>query len=210
MPIKTIILDLDDTIFQTRSMEAKLFEPFFHHLISKLKDNFEQNTIDDIVNDLWARPIDTVIEKYNIPHTTITSSIELLENLDLNLSIKPYQDYDFIRGLQIQKFLVTTGLTALQTAKIKALKIENDFTKIIINDSVIETRTKLDIFKDLIVEYNLIPETTFVIGDNECSEIKAGNSLNLVTVQILREHVIKGNTAKYHIKSFKELSTMVD
>src|SRR5687768_9615155 len=118
MKVKALILDLDDTIFQTKSMDGKIFEPFFDHLISKLKDNCEQHIIDNIVNDLWQRPFDVVIKKYNISITTIIDSIKLLEELDLNLNISTYHDYDFIKKLQIPKFLVTTGLTTLQTAKI--------------------------------------------------------------------------------------------
>jgi len=207
---KTIILDLDDTIFQTKSMDAKIFEPFFNHLTFKLKTTFDQQVIERIVNDLWQRPFDIVIKKYNIPFTTIAESIDLLENLDLNLKISTFQDYAFIKNIQTQKLLVTTGLTALQKAKIKALQIENDFDKIVINDTLKETKTNQDIFYDLKLEFNLNPETTYVIGDNPESEIKAGNDLNFITIQILRDNVIKGDNAKHYINSFEELDLIIN
>jgi len=210
MTTKTIILDLDDTIFQTKSMDSKIFEPFFNHLILKLKTSFDQQSIDGIVIDLWQRPFDIVLKKYNIPLNSIADSIDLLENLELNLKISTFQDYTFIKNIQTQKFLVTTGLTSLQNAKIKALNIENDFDKIVINDSLKDTKTKQDIFYDLKVEYNLIPEQTYVIGDNSESEIKAGNALNFTTIQILRENVIKGNNARHYINSFNELDVILN
>ncbi|MBK7440464.1 MAG: HAD family hydrolase [Flavobacteriales bacterium] len=210
MTTKTIILDLDDTIFQTKSMDAKIFEPFFNHLILKLKTNFDQQIIERIVSDLWQRPFDIVIKKYNIPFTTIAESIDLLENLDLYLKISTFQDYTFIKNIQTKKLLVTTGLTALQKAKIKALKIENDFDKIIINDTLKETKTKQDIFYELKLEFKLNPETTYVIGDNPESEIKAGNALNFTTIQILRENVIRGNNARHYINSFDELGLIIN
>jgi len=191
-------------------MDAKIFEPFFNHLVLKLKTNFDQQVIERIVNDLWQRPFDIVIKKYNIPFTTIAESIDLLENLDLNLKISTFQDYSFIKNMQTQKLLVTTGLTVLQKAKIKALKIENDFDKIIINDTLRETKTKQDIFFDLKLEFNLNPVTTYVIGDNCESEIKAGNALNFTTIQILRENVIKGDNARHYIKSFDELDLIIN
>lgn len=206
----TIILDLDDTIFPTKSMDAKIFEPFFSHLILKLKNNFDNQTINNITSDLWQRPFDVVIKKYNIPLTTISDSIELLENLDLNLKISTYSDYLFIKNLKFRKILVTTGLTTLQKAKIKALDIENDFTKIVINDSLKELKTKQDIFNDLKFEYDLIPKNTYVVGDNCESEIKAGNELNFTTIQILRENVIKGNNAGHYINSFNELEALIN
>ena len=207
---KTIILDLDDTIFLTKSMDAKMFDPFFNHLILSLKNNFDQKTIDNISSDLWQRPFDVVLKKYNIPVETIANSIELLENLELDLKISKYSDYSFIKNLNVRKFLVTTGLTTLQLAKIKALGIGNDFDKIIINDSLKELKTKRDIFYELKSEYNLIAENTYVIGDNSESEIKAGNELNFTTIQILRENVIKGNNSLYYINSFSELATILN
>lgn len=210
MKTNTIILDLDDTIFQTKSMDAKIFEPFFKHLVLNLKPNFNQQDIERITSDLWQRPFDVVIKKYNIPLSTVTESIDLLENLDLHLKISTFHDYTFIKNLKTQKLLVTTGITALQIAKIKALKIENDFDKIVINDTLKESKTKQDIFNDLKLEFNLNPETTFVIGDNPESEIEAGNALNFITIQILRNNVIKGGNAKYYINSFAELDLIIN
>lgn len=204
-----VILDLDDTIFETKSMDASVFEPFFNHLSLKLNDNFDPHAIENIIKDLWQRPFDIVFKKYNISLASIESSFKLLESLELDLKISFYQDYSFIRNLQTQKFLVTTGLSALQKAKIKTLCIEKDFTKIIINDPIKDHRTKQDIFVELITEFNLIPENTFVIGDNADSEIKAGNFLNMNTIQILRKNIIKGNNAKYYIKSFTELKDIL-
>lgn len=210
MKTNTIILDLDDTIFQTKSMDAKIFEPFFKHLVLNLKPNFNQQDIERVTSDLWQRPFDVVIKKYNIPLSTVTESIDLLENLDLHLKISTFHDYTFIKNLKTQKLLVTTGITALQIAKIKALKIENDFDKIVINDTLKESKTKQDIFNDLKLELNLNPETTFVIGDNPESEIEAGNALNFITIQILRNNVIKGGNAKYYINSFAELDLIIN
>lgn len=210
MECRAIILDLDDTIFQTKSMDAKIFNDFFEHLTLNLALQFNQVTIDAIIKDLWSSAWDLVISKYNIPKETILSSIDVLDNLDLKLTISTYPDYQFIKELSVTKFLVTTSLTSLQKAKIRALNIENDFEKIVINDTFIQAKTKLDIFRELITEYNLIPEKTIVIGDNSASEIAAGNKLNMITIQILRSGVTRGNNAKHYIKSFEELSSLIN
>jgi HAD superfamily hydrolase (TIGR01509 family) len=123
----------------------------------------------------------------------------------LDLDISPYPDYQYLQTIQCPKFLVTTSLSSLQNSKIKALNIADDFTKIVINDTFREQRTKLDIFRDLLSTFKLQPETTYVIGDNADSEIKAGNALNMVTVQILRDNVVKGTNAQYYIRTFHEL-----
>jgi putative hydrolase of the HAD superfamily len=206
---KTIILDLDYTIFQTDTIDKNFLTPFFQHLRTNLKSSFGGNTITDIIADLWKDPWDIVISRYGIPKEIFLNSIKVLESLPSNLNISTYPDYHHIKNYSGIKFLVTTSSTSLQKAKIKALDIENDFTEIIINDTLIESKTKLDIFKELILKYNLDPEKTYVIGDNPNSEIKAGNYLNMITIQILRDNVVKGDNAKYYIKSFAELCKII-
>lgn len=80
------------------------------------------------------------------------------------------------------------------------------FQEIIINDRLIESKTKLDIFQELIVKYNLVPDRTFVIGDNSNSQIQAVNYLNFKTIQILRDNEVKGDNANY---SFEELKNII-
>lgn len=205
-----IILDLDDTIFQTKSMDSKLFEPFFEFFTSNLKSIYDEHVIEAIQEDLWVHPWDYVIDKYKIPMEILIESIKILDNLPANIDIVTYEDYAVLKTFSIPKFLVTTGLTSLQKAKIKALNIENDFVKIFINDTFLQQRTKLDIFKDLVEEFNLNAENTFVVGDNSESEIKAGNQLKMKTIQILREGVTKGNNAMHHITSFEELGRLIN
>ncbi len=209
MENSAIILDLDYTIFPTNTINRKVIAPFFKHLSINLQNLFAKEIIAHILNDLWRDSWDVVIEKYKIPKEIFLKSVKILESLELILEISTYTDYQIIRDFKIDKFLVTTGLTSLQNCKIKALKIQNDFKEIIINDSLIETRTKFDIFSELIAKYNLNPEKTFVIGDNPNSEIQAGNELKLKTIQILRENIVKGENAAYHIYSFSELKHII-
>jgi putative hydrolase of the HAD superfamily len=203
--MSTLILDLDYTIFQTNTIDKKVFKPFFDHLITQIEPLYSDEKIEGIVNDMWKDSWDVVIERYQIPKTLFNRSIQLLENDSLDLKISTYSDYEIIKNYRKDKFLVTTGLTSLQNAKINALEIQNDFNKIIINDRLIETKTKVDIFKELLDEHDLVPENTFVIGDNPTSEIHAGNQLNLKTIQILRKGISKGDNADFYIYSFDEL-----
>lgn len=210
MKKNTLILDLDDTIFQTNTIDKKVVAPFFEHLIIVLRALYTAPIIENIVTDLWKDSWDVVRERYQIPNEIFLRAVQALERRPLKLEIATYTDYHFIKKYAADKFLVTTGLTSLQMAKIKALNIENDFKKIIINDRFIEPNTKLDIFRALIEEHQLVPENTYVIGDNPHSEIQAGNVLNFNTIQILREKTTKGSNANYYIHSFEELSRIID
>jgi putative hydrolase of the HAD superfamily len=209
MENSSIILDLDYTIFPTNTINRKVVEPFFDDLSINLKNLFSKETIENIHIDLWKDSWDVVIEKYKIPKEVFLKSVKILENLELKLEISTYSDYQIMKDYKIDKFLVTTGLTSLQNLKIEALNIRYDFKEIIINDRLIETKTKLDIFTELITKYKLLPERTFVIGDNPNSEIQAGNELKLKTIQILRENIIKGENAEFYINSFSELKKII-
>lgn len=205
----SIIVDLDYTIFQTNTIKKKSIEPFIKKLKTELNSTFSKQEIQNIEAELWTESWDFVIEKYQIPKEIFSKAIKILEKLPLNLLISTYPDYTFLKNFKIDKFLVTTGLTYLQNEKIKALNIQKDFTEIIINDRLIETKTKFDIFQELLQKYNLSPEKTYVIGDNPNSEIQAGNRLKLNTIQILRAGIKKGDNAKYYVTSFDELPKII-
>ena len=110
-----------------------------------------------------------------------------------------------LKSLPCSRFLVTTSVASIQRKKIKALGIESDFIKIIINDPFEKNQSKLTIFRELLKSYSLNPVHTYVIGDNPESEIAGGNALGMNTVQMLRPGVMQGTTAKHHISSFEEL-----
>ena len=69
---------------------------------------------------------------------------------------------------------------------------------------------QFEICQSRINKYCLIPEKTYVIGDNPDSEIEIGNVLNMITIQILRDNVIKGNNARYYINSFNDLKMIIN
>jgi FMN phosphatase YigB (HAD superfamily) len=210
MKCKAIILDLDNTIFATRSMDSAIFEPFFTDLRARLSSFFDDHIINMIHDELWEKPFDVVIKKFNIPEKVFLASWAVLDKDDFDLDISTYGDYGFLRSVAIPMFLVTTGPEALQAAKVEALGIKGDFIKIVINDKFREKKTKADIFLELVHEFSLSPQDTFVIGDNPDSKIEAGNSLDMVTVQILRADVLKGNNAKHYINTFDELKDIIN
>lgn len=209
MKKSTLLLDLDYTIFPTNTIDRKVIDPFFEHLLANISSLFSAATIEAIDRDLWRDSWDVVIDRYKIPKAIFINSVGVLETLPLQLEIATYPDYHFLKELSNDKFLVTTGMTFLQKAKIETLGIANDFKEIIINDRLKKTKTKVDIFQELIEKYNLVPENTYVIGDNPDSEIQAGNDLNLPTIQIVRDTMIKGSNAKYYIHSFEELKNII-
>ncbi|WP_232368988.1 HAD hydrolase-like protein [Alteromonas sp. BL110] len=58
-------------------------------------------------------------------------------------------------------------------------------------------------------KYNSATNEVWVIGDSRESEISAGNSLGMKTVQILRTGVKKPLKAQFHVSSLQEFLILV-
>ncbi|MEM1119221.1 MAG: HAD family hydrolase [Bacteroidota bacterium] len=202
-----IILDLDDTIFQTSSMNPKIFDSAFSVLRNYYESVDLSANVDKIITALWTNPIDVVLTQCKIPTTVVSAFYKQIESVDFNtLSITPFEDYEIMQSIEINKILVTTGLTQLQMAKVKALEIKSDFDAIKIDDPRIKPRQyKLDIFRQILIQSKIDPKKIWVIGDNPNSELKAGKQLGMNTIQRRSASKQSSKYADYEISSFEEI-----
>lgn len=206
-----IILDLDDTIFETKSMNPNIF----NDPISLIKNHYEENNLnfdaETIVEELWTVPVDVVFAKYNTEQSLVAEFYNRVEAVDFQeLEIQTFEDYKEIKELKHRKILVTTGLKKLQIAKIKALGLQNDFEEIHIDDPRLKPRQhKIEIFRKILNDQKLNPQEVWVIGDNPDSEIKAGNELRMKTIQRSSPSKHWSELADYRIESFKELQSII-
>jgi len=205
-----LILDLDDTIFKTSSMNPRIFDS----AINIIKDHFDQDSqyqTDSIIKELWTQPIDVVLDKYATPLEVQNEFYRKIKELDYaELEIKPFEDYAFIRNINRDKILVTTGLLELQTVKIDALGIRQDFKAVYIDDPRSKPRKdKYFIFKEILNETDLKADQIWVIGDNPESEIKAAYKLGMKTIQRKSESKVKSEHTNYYIETFYELDKVI-
>ena len=206
-----LILDLDDTIFETKSMSSEIFEAPISVLIKHCINNNVQIVQETLIADLWSLPIDVVFSKHNIPNRITTSFYEEIAKIDdKQLSIKPFQDYSEVNSLTYKKVLVTTGLRELQMAKINALNIASNFEDIYIDDPrELPRKDKQLIFQSIIKQYQIEPKNIWVIGDNPTSEIRIGKALGMNTIQRKSESKSSTLDADYVIESFTELRKII-
>lgn len=200
-----LIFDLDDTIFQTNSINPKIVKP----AISILKEYYYSTEVEvgDIISALWSKPIDFVFEKFKTPKSIVSKFYKQVEKIDFKqLKIELFEDYQIVQSIRKRKILVTTGIKELQMAKIRALGIESDFESIKIDDPRFNPRKhKLDIFSEILNTTELTPTEIWVIGDNPDSEIKAGKKLGMNTIQRKSKTKKSSEYADYEIESFNEL-----
>lgn len=206
-----IIIDLDDTIFETGSMNPRIFESAISIIIEYF-ENENPAFKSKLESDLWSFPIDYLISKYSIPPKTIERFYNKITDVDYSvLSISPYADYKFLKHLNLDKILVTTGLKELQNAKIKALDIERDFQSIHIDDPRLSPRnTKFNIFSKILKQSNKPAQDFIVIGDNPDSEIKAGHALGMQTIQRKSKTKRLSDLADHIVDSFDSIKTIIN
>lgn len=206
-----LIIDLDDTIFSTKSMNQQIFA----HPISVLEQHYLNNEPNvnhkELIAEAWTIPIDQVFNKYKTPEQVISNFYQAISNIDYQeLKIATFDDYAVIPFIPLRKILVTTGLRELQLAKITALGIESHFESIYIDDPRDEPRQhKVDIFRQILNDTRFLAENVWVIGDNPDSEIKAGKTLNMKTIQRRSPSKNSSSYADYEIDSFEELRSII-
>ena len=206
-----IIYDLDDTLIPTRSIPTSTFQPIFDAIKQANNGTLPVPILEKAFEDLWRKPIDVVAAAYGFSELMITAGQSALINTNYELTLVPFDDIAVVKEMNCKRFLVTTGVTKLQQAKIDSLFKDGDFDEIIIDDPYQENRLgKQNIFADIAQRYAVAQAKVWVVGDNPESEIKAGNALGMTTVQILRSGVKRTPDATHTVNSLHELKTLVN
>lgn len=207
---KLIIFDLDDTIFETRTITKKSISSILEEFKSVVIHKYGSKLTNQIISDFWGFPFDVIAQKYQLDEYVKLEMIKSINQSNFELNIKPYKDFDFFNKIDIEKILVTTGFDKIQQAKIKSLGIERMFSKIYIDNILDPNRIfKKGIFTKIINEKKIKKELVYIIGDNPESELKAGYELGLQTIQVAKLKQKKSKYSTYIIYDFNELNDII-
>ena len=191
--IKAVLFDLDDTLFDCCGL---LVEAARRRAAKAMVDAGLPCSVDEAY-DMQAQLAEERGPRFNvfdaIAHAHGLSS-ELSQramaayNSDEVGDIEPFADVpptlERLRAQGYHLLLCTVGVTARQQKKIDALRIAPYFDEIVIND--IETgEHREDCFLDLVTRHGFKPEEVLCVGDRVQAEIKTGNSLGMLTVQMM-------------------------
>lgn len=202
-----MILDLDDTIFRTDTMNPQVFDVAISNLRKYYLSIGSAEHFEQVMAAIWSTPIDQVFEQFDTPVDIMTQFYNDIASIDYRmLEIIPFADYEIVRSYPMDKILVTTGIKELQLAKIKSLGITDDFIAIYIDDPRDQPRKhKIGIFNGIMKELGWTAEDVWVIGDNPESELKAGKDLGMRAIQRYSDTKAASEYADYKIQSFAEL-----
>lgn len=180
---KALILDLDNTIYPVSSISENLFGALFDVLDQRagIINVDDSNKVEKIKDEMTRRPFQHIADEFNLDKGVRDQMVDILRNMAYTQPMKPYDDYQHVRSILLDKFLVTTGFSKLQWSKVKMLGIEDDFRHIHIVDPDVSPKTKKDVFAEIMQTHNYTPGDLLVIGDDPESEIKAAKALNIDT-----------------------------
>jgi putative hydrolase of the HAD superfamily len=205
-----IIYDLDQTILPADAVPEETFQPIYEAIRSANNGHLPESEVEAALKKVRTVAMDVIAKEHHFSKEMAEAAKQAFLNNSYNFTISPFDDFSVIKHIPGKRFLVTSGITAMQQAKIDALFEEGDFTGIVIDDIYHEDRRgKKQIFAEIAEEYKLIPDLVWIVGDNPSSEITAGNELGMKTVQIVRPGVEQSSEASYVVSSFYELNDLI-
>jgi FMN phosphatase YigB (HAD superfamily) len=209
MKPRVIVFDLDNTLFETRSLPPSLTEPIYQALRESNcgDDSVSPDVLEQAFEDSWSIAFPLVVEKHGLPQRMLQLWHDAHRRLEFREPLQPFPDVtEVIPRLSGLKFLLTSGYRRVQNAKIDALGIRSLFDMIII-DAVDDDihRGKEAILRELLQTQDWSPEDLMIVGDSSVSELLAGRRLGIPTVQIFRPGVIPSDLADRQIHSLFEL-----
>ena len=207
--IKVVIFDLDNTLFDTRSIPDSVTGNLFAALrgANMGRDCVPAEVLDQAIEDSWFVPFPIVAAKHGLPQRLLEVWANAQQTLRLPERLLPFSDViETLKAIHAFKCLLTSGYQRVQWQKIEALGITQLFNLIVIDAVDAQVHLgKEKILSDLMQSRNWKPHEMLIVGDSASSEIVAGIQLGIPTVQILRPGVQRTETADRHIHSLTEL-----
>ncbi|MCU0358488.1 MAG: HAD family hydrolase [Cyclobacteriaceae bacterium] len=206
MPLKALILDLDNTIYPVSAVADDMFHTLYDMIFSS--GEFEGNK-GEVLDAITRRPFVVVAREFSFSKDLTEQGIQHLQALTYDKPIDPFPDYAIVRDLPYTKFLVTTGFSGLQRNKIDCLGITHDFEEIFIIDPTQTNQIKKDIFELILTKYNYTTDDVVVIGDDLNSEIKAAKDLGIKSIVYDFANAYPSTAEMIAIRNYRELPALV-
>jgi FMN phosphatase YigB (HAD superfamily) len=207
--IKGIIFDLDNCVFDTRSMGDGLIDP----VLLAMHDGagISSSNTDKIKRELWSMSLEDVIRLNDVPGKIADKMRSAYIGLEAPDNSENYDDVGHIEKMNLIKILVTSGYRNFQMSKIRKTGLAPLFDEIIMDaiDDPAAIRGKQKIFGEIAEKYGWKNSEVLVIGDRPDSELAAGKVLGMVTAQILRPGVKRAEGFDHYIEGLVELDGII-
>lgn len=211
---KVYIFDLDNTLFDTRTIPRSITDPLFDALRADNhgEDAIAGDVLERAFEDSWSIPFPQVAAKHGLSSRLLRRWAELHQDIRFTAPLEPFDDVlEVLARITGHRILLTSGYPQVQHGKIDALGLRSFFDDILIDAADDpDRRGKQAMIAELMMRHQWQPNDLMVIGDSATSEITAGRNLGIATVQILRPGVIPTDLADYQILTLQELVLPLD
>jgi len=221
--IKSVVFDLDDTLYKEQDFVMEGFKAVSNYLGGKYNLS-KQSILNECHTILETQGrghiFDSVCKKYGIVDENISNLVEVYRRCTPRL--KFYEDAEYILKKLMGKFklgLITDGKSSVQWNKIQALNLKKYMDCIIVTDDYGKQYWKPNerAYTDIIKKFNCIPSECVYIGDNPNKDFIGARKLGFNTIRIIRDYGDHMNTfldknyeADYNINNLKELVHMIN
>jgi FMN phosphatase YigB (HAD superfamily) len=214
-PFKAVIFDLDNTLADATHVGKAAFQPAFDAIRQANHGTLNDRQLQAAFDACWHTAFYTVAQEHGFSAEMTAAGAQAFRRLTVpeNSGYGGYPDLGELQSLEADKFLVTSGFRNFQNSKIDSLGIRGQFKRIEIDDAEDfhpePSPGKAPLFEQIRDAEHLQSSQVLIVGDNPGSEIAAGNSLGMPTVQVLRPRVQRSPQADYHIESLAELPQVI-
>jgi len=210
LSLRAVIFDLDNCIAAADEAGEALFRPAFDAMRAANRGQLSEEELGAAFRDCWRKALDVVAREHGFPDEMLEAGWRAFREIEVKQRLHGYGDLAELASLPQARFLVTSGFRRLQQSKIAALGIGALFDEVQI-DAIDEQprRRKLERFAGIAARHGWRSAEVLVVGDDADSEIAAGNSLGMPTVQVLRPGIAAAEKARWRINNFRELSKLI-
>jgi FMN phosphatase YigB (HAD superfamily) len=192
LEIRALCSDLDATLYDydeelgphdyTLARQVMEGAGLDNTLLHEIDELYKTTSFSEILKTLKAEP-------YSVGERILKAGYDGYNNLDFD-HINPSPDVipsiEALRKCGVKTSLVTTGVIERQKRKVSILGLDNYFDEFCYVSDFSPSISKGDCFREFADEHSISYNEVMVVGDKISKEIKEGNELGMVTVQILQ------------------------
>jgi FMN phosphatase YigB (HAD superfamily) len=205
-----VVYDLDQTILPASAVPEDTFFPIYDAIRQANNGQVPEAELEEALKKIRTVSMDVIVKEHKFSAEMEAAAKHAFLNSNYQFSLTPFDDFSVLKHIPGKRFLVTSGIPKMQQAKFDSLFEDGYFTDIYVDDIYDENRLgKKKIFEKIALDYKLIPDLVWIVGDNPDSEITAGNELGMKTVQIIRPGIEQSDKASYVVCSFFELNDLI-
>lgn len=203
------IFDLDNCLMDARAM-GTLFETAFVAIRQANQGTLSPDVLEEAIAQCWYTAFDLVAERYGFSAAMRDAGWQAFSRMEMRPPLSGYADIGLLPALPVRRYLVTSGFRRLQQSKIDVLGIAPCFERVVI-DAIDEPgpHGKARIFADILAREGCAPGQVLVVGDNPLSELGAGRSLGMVTVQTVRPGIPPWDEADHQVAGLQGVQELL-